>query len=284
MGESQRKRGARPLYQVFLERVINIPAVQHYRAAAIGDYESALANADWDKLKTFGYAPHMALRFFSEGFTYGQFGEFVWSLDEPEEFYPRMLWDPDGDDRLVSPPLLHALLRGYNAACGAVKEWIKEIIDNEWIASGVNEISGARFDLDSAAEFTRTGLVLNMRNGDLSEARKLLPWEQLAAIHRHDYELLLTRRWSAMTLRAAESGTAKSTERSRETSSSVSDLPFQGKAPLKTWLPAAMQDNPRRLGEGLRAYFHRLEGIAKGRWKWTSIEVEYYAQQKSKKS
>jgi len=150
-------RSAQPLYAVYLERVINIPAVQCHRAAVTDDYATA--------------------HFFSEGYHSGWYGEFHWSVDKPEPF-------PWGglSKKPVSPPMQHA----WNAAVAAFKEFIKALANGELIASGEHPASGVRSEIDRV-EWTRTDLILDVRNGDLFEER--------------NYKRTL--RWSAIVVQAA---------------------------------------------------------------------------------
>ena len=124
---------ARPLYAVFLERVIQIEAVQRHRAAVTGD--------------------DMA-QFFSD-----------FLLDAPIVFP----WSWQGRveaKRSVSLPMQHA----WNAAPAAFEEFIKALKNGELIASGVHPATGVRRDLDRA-EWTRTELILDVHDGDLIEVR-----------------------------------------------------------------------------------------------------------------
>ena len=59
------RKSARPLYAVFLERVIKIEAVQCHRAAVTDD--------------------DTAREFFDAGRRPGASGDFLWSLDAPED-------------------------------------------------------------------------------------------------------------------------------------------------------------------------------------------------------
>jgi hypothetical protein len=165
---------AQPLHEIFLKRVIRIPAVEQYRAAALND---ATADDRW-----------VVEKFFSEGYHSGRFGDFLWSLDEPEEGCPWI-----SHDIRVSPPILCA----WNAAVVAFKEWIKEIIDGKWIAEGMYKESGIRSDIDPAVEFACIDRLLNVRNGNLIEieapdGRFTLPFDKK------------TVRWSAIKLRPAQ--------------------------------------------------------------------------------
>ena len=132
---------ARPLYAVFLERVIQIEAVQRHRAAVTDD--------------------DMA-QFFFEGLPPWTLGDSR-SLKAPMAFS----WGWPGRveaRRSVSLPMQHA----WNAAPAAFEEFIKALKNGELIASGVHPATGARYDLDPA-EWTRRCLILDVRNGDLIE-------------------------------------------------------------------------------------------------------------------
>ena len=72
----------------------------------------------------------------------------------------------------------------WDAAVAAFKEFIKAFANGELIASGKYPATGVRYDLDPA-EWTRAGLILHVRNGDLIEGTER------------------TVRWSTITVRAA---------------------------------------------------------------------------------
>ena len=126
------KKPSRPLYDVFLERVIRIDAVQRHRAA-VTDH------------------------FFSDGCLPESPDDFRWSLDEPGTF----AWSRQ-PERSVSLSMQHA----WNAAVAAFKDFIKALKNGELIANGMFPATGVRYDLDPA-EWTREWLILNVRNGDL---------------------------------------------------------------------------------------------------------------------
>ena len=69
----------------------------------------------------------------------------------------------------ISPPMQLA----WDAAVAAFKEFIKAIKNGELIANGVHQATGVRQDLDPT-EWTREGLILDVRNGDLFERRRAL--------------------------------------------------------------------------------------------------------------
>jgi hypothetical protein len=157
---------ARPLYAEFLARVIEIEAVQCYRAAVTDDHTA---------------------QFFAAGRLPGVFGDFQWSLDAPAAF-PWGLLAPDTSEKPapVSLPMQHA----WDAAVTAFTEFIAALVNGDLIASGVHPATGIRCEIDPA-EWTRTGLVLDVRNGDLIESLYSRPLGQ------H------TVRWSAIVVRSA---------------------------------------------------------------------------------
>src|SRR6516164_3505419 len=151
------KEPSRPLYEVFLERVIRIEAVQCHRAAVTDD---------------------RAWAFFTAGYRPGEFDGWQWSLDAPEEDF---LGGPIG---FVMTPVSLPMKPAWDAAVAAFKEFIKAFANGELIASGKYPATGVRYDLDPA-EWTRAGLILHVRNGDLIEGTER------------------TVRWSTITVRAA---------------------------------------------------------------------------------
>jgi hypothetical protein len=161
---------SRPLYTVFLERVIQIEAVQRHRAAVTDD--------------------DMA-QFFSEGCPPWTFGDFLWSLDAPREAFPWSWQVRIGAKRSVSLPMQHA----WNAAAAAFEEFIKALKNGELIASGVHPATGARYDLDPA-EWTREWLILDVRNGELVQVEARDGWFDLAFSKK-------TVRWTTITVREA---------------------------------------------------------------------------------
>ena len=151
------KEPSRPLYEVFLDRVIRIEAVQCHRAAVTDD---------------------RAWAFFTAGYRPGEFDGWQWSLDAPEEDF---LGGPIG---FVMTPVSVPMKPAWDAAVAAFKEFIKAFANGELIASGKYPATGVRYDLDPA-EWTRAGLILHVRNGDLIEGTER------------------TVRWSTITVRAA---------------------------------------------------------------------------------
>jgi hypothetical protein len=137
-------RSARPLYAEFLARVIEIEAVQCYRAAVTDDHTA---------------------RFFAEGRRPGVFGDFLWSLDAPEAF-PWGPIPPATSEEPVSLPMQHA----WDAAVVAWAGFIAELVNGGLIASGVHSASGVRSEIHPG-EWTRTGLILDVRDGNLIEVR-----------------------------------------------------------------------------------------------------------------
>jgi hypothetical protein len=150
------RRSAQPLYWVYLARVIKIPAVQCHREAVTDD--------------------RMA-QFFSEGCRPDTL-DFQWFLDQPDVSF----WEPVAS--AIGPlPMQQA----WSAAFVAFLGFINALGFGELIATGVNPNTGARCEIDPA-EWMRTGLILDVLNGDLIEVG----------------QGKRTVRWSAITLRAAK--------------------------------------------------------------------------------
>jgi hypothetical protein len=157
-------RSALPLYTEFLARVIKIPAVQCYREAVTDDHTA---------------------QFFATGRRPGVFGDFIWSLDAPHAF-------PSGPIEGTSEePVSVPMQQAWDAAVAAWRKLIAELENGEMIATGINPVSGIRTEIDPF-EWSRTGLNLDVRNGDLIERLYGRPPGQ------H------TLRWSAIVLRPAE--------------------------------------------------------------------------------
>jgi hypothetical protein len=156
------QKSARPLYAEFLARVIKIETVQRERAAVAEEH-----TAD----------------FFELGRIPGVFGDFLWSLDTPEAFP----WGPISPDKEPAPPSL-PMQHAWDAAAVAWRNFIAGLANGEMIAKGMNPISGIRTEI-GPFEWSRTDLVLDVRNGDLIEGYYGRP------IGTH------TVRWSAITLR-----------------------------------------------------------------------------------
>jgi len=146
------KKPSRPFYDVFLERVIRIDAVQRHRAGVTDEY---------------------AAQFFSAGRLLGELDDFCWSLDEPELFSRRGtvqilgVISPRGDfipnssgERTVSP----AMRAAWDAAVAAWRAFVSALRNGEYIATATHPATGERRDLEPA-EWMRTGLVLDVRNG-----------------------------------------------------------------------------------------------------------------------
>ena len=141
------------LYEVFLDQVIRIEAVQCHRAAVTDD---------------------RAWAFFTAGYRPGEFDGWQWSLDAPEEDF---LGGPIG---FVMTPVSLPMKPAWDAAVAAFKEFIKAFANGELIASGKYPATGVRYDLDPA-EWTRAGLILHVRNGDLIEGtERTVRWSTIA--------------------------------------------------------------------------------------------------------
>ena len=143
---------------MYLARVINIETVQCHRAAATDDSTEQLL-------------------FFDAGCRPGLPGHFQWSLDTWDAF-------PPGPFASVITPVSVPMQRAWNAAVAAFKEFIKALANGKLIANGAYPATGVRYDIDPA-EWTREGLILDVRNGDL-------------------YEVHNGKRWSTVKLRAAK--------------------------------------------------------------------------------
>ena len=133
---------ARPLYAIFLARVINIEPVQIYREAVTDDHTS---------------------QFFVEGRRPGLWDDFEWSLDAPKAFsWGPLAPAPSEEHAPVSLPMQHA----WDAAVEAFAEFIAALINGELIATGTQLATGVRSEIEPM-EWARTGLILDVRNGDL---------------------------------------------------------------------------------------------------------------------
>jgi hypothetical protein len=175
-------RSARPLYSEFLARVINIEAVQCHRAAATDDSTAQFL-------------------FFDAGCRPKLTASFLWSLDAPEEDFPGA--PPGAPFDLVLNPISPPMQLAWDAAVAAFKEFIKALKNGELIANGVHPATGARHDLHPA-EWTREGLILDVRNGDLFEGHYCIEHVRQSgngeSIEGRNIQNL---RWSSITLRAA---------------------------------------------------------------------------------
>jgi hypothetical protein len=181
---------ARPLYTEFLARVIKIEAVQCYRMAVTDEHTR---------------------EFFAAGRRPGVFGDFYWSLDAPEA----SPWGPLAPGTSEEPvpsslPMQHA----WDAAVTAWRAFITLIVNCELIASGVYPATGVRCDLDPA-EWTRSGSILDVRNGDLLEVRQ------------GKREV----RWASITLRAA--GPVEGSKPARATKPPVAAEPLGVAEPVQ---------------------------------------------------
>jgi hypothetical protein len=137
---------AQPLYRQFLARVINIETVQCYREAVTDDHTG---------------------QFFAEGRRPGLWDDFEWSLDAPEAFsWGPLAPAPAEEHAHVSLPMQHA----WDAAVEAFADFIAAFVNGELIATGMHLATGVRSKIEPI-EWARTGLILDVRNGDLIEVR-----------------------------------------------------------------------------------------------------------------
>ena len=178
------KKRSRPLYEVFLERVIRIDAVQRHRAVVTDDHTA---------------------EFFAEGRRPGVFGDFHWSLDRPEPFPLGLvagvvfLWGPIPPATSEEPPVSLPMQHAWDAAVAAWADFIAELVNGELIASGVYPASGVRSEIDPA-EWTRAGLILDVRNGDLYEVRdgkRTVRWSDIVVWEAVQAQKLGTIDWDA---------------------------------------------------------------------------------------
>jgi hypothetical protein len=217
------RRSTPPLYWVYLARVINIPPVQCHREAVTDDREA---------------------QFFSEGCRPDTL-DFQWSLDEPDVFF----WGP------VASAISPISLQAWNAAFVAFLGFINALAFGELTASGVHPNTGARCEIDPA-EWMRTGLILDVRNGDLIEVGQ---GKRIV-------------RWSAITLQEAEPVLEAEPVRAAE--------PLRTAAPERKlkridWDELWNEDVVRREKDQLpneKAYVRELETRIKERYGVTSVD------------
>ena len=201
------KKSSWPLYEVFLERVIRIDAVQRHRAAAVTDDERTA-------------------QFFDAGRRPGSFGDFKWSLDSPAADN----WGPLAPSTGEKPaPMSSAMQQAWDAVVAAWRTFIAELASGKLIASGVHPASGVRSEIDPA-EWTRTGLVLDVRNGDLIEGLYDRPYG------KH------TVRWSTIVLRAAVQEQKAGNNRLGRGVERGRGSPGKGSAPEQERLPARVRN------------------------------------------
>jgi len=162
------------LYEVFLDQVIRIEAVQCHRAAVTDD---------------------RAWAFFTAGYRPGEFDGWQWSLDAPEEDF---LGGPIG---FVMTPVSVPMKPAWDAAVAAFKEFRKALANGELIANGEHPATSVRHDLDPA-EWKRANLILDVRNGDLIE-RYIEYVPRSSNSDLIDGRSIQHVRWSSITLRAA---------------------------------------------------------------------------------
>jgi hypothetical protein len=145
------------LFEVFLARVIRTDAVQRHRGAAATDAER---------------------QFFDAGRRPGVWGDFLWSLDDPEPFPPTTMIAGEDGPVVISP----AMQAAWDAAARAYAAMVQELRTSKLTATGAPAGGGARCPLDPT-EWSRVGLLLDVRNGDLIEwraGRQAVRWTALA--------------------------------------------------------------------------------------------------------
>src|SRR5262245_418085 len=160
------RRSEQPLYVVYLARVINIPAVQCHREAVTDDRTA---------------------KFFSDGCRPDTL-EFEWFLDEPDLSF----WGP------VASAISPIPLQAWNVAFVAFLGLIDKLASGELIANGTDQATGVRHG-PNRAEWTREGLILDVRNGVLivvGQGKR-------------------TVRWSAITVRAGTKRSSPTAKRGR---------------------------------------------------------------------
>jgi hypothetical protein len=148
---------SRPLYDEFLARVIRIEAVQRHRVNAQATEPSGGGR----------FLDARTTEFFESGRRPGVWGDFLWALDKTEPFPPITMIA--GENR--PPAILPAMQVAWTAAAHAFQEFIQELRTGKQAATGVPASGGARTELDPA-EWSRAGLLLDVRNGDLIEQRQ----------------------------------------------------------------------------------------------------------------
>ena len=137
---------SRPLREIFIARVIAIKPVQQERVAVtekhVGDFFE------------FGRVP-------------GQIGTYLWPLDGAPEPFPRGIVFDDMEKKPMSP----AMARAWDAAVRAKDAFVADLRAGVLIATATYATTGERRDLEPA-EWMRTGLVLDVRDGILREGSR----------------------------------------------------------------------------------------------------------------
>jgi hypothetical protein len=149
------KKPSRPFYDVFLEQVIRIDAVQRHGPKATDEYASG---------------------FFDAGRLLGELDDFRWSLDAPELLSRRGgqflgVINARGFTPSKEKEISSAMQTAWDTAVAAWKEFVGALRNGEYIATATHPATGERRDLEPA-EWMRTGLVLDVRNGDLLEKER----------------------------------------------------------------------------------------------------------------
>jgi hypothetical protein len=201
------------LYGEFLARVIEIEAVQCFRMAVTDEHTR---------------------EFFAAGRRPGVFGDFYWSLDAPEAFP----WGPLAPRASEKPvPVSHPMHHAWDEAVTAWRAFITLIV------KGVYPATGLRCDIDPA-EWTRTGLILDVRNGDLIEVR-------------HGKREV---QWASITLRAA--GPVGGSKPTRATKPPVAAEPLGAAEPGRQSQPRQRCPKPPR-HESLEGWIGTIGGITR---------------------
>ena len=142
----------RPLPAVFLERVIELDAVQRHRGAVQDEYVE---------------------HFFTAGRRPSLWGDDLWPLDEWPTPPTEDLTDYGGP-----PAWSPALQAAWAAAEQPWRAFVAAWRNGDWVATGRHAVSCVRGDIDPV-ELARTGLILDVRNGDLLDASRRPLWTSL---------------------------------------------------------------------------------------------------------
>jgi hypothetical protein len=143
------------LHAVFLDRVIARDAVQRHRGAVREEYVE---------------------HFFAAGRRPSLWGDDLWPLDE---------WPTPPAEDLTNyggpPAWSPALQAAWAAAEQPWRAFVAALRSGTLVATGRHAASGVRGVIDSI-EFARTGLVLDVRNGDLLDNKRRPLWSSLLVV------------------------------------------------------------------------------------------------------